>query len=238
MIGFAITDRAVWRCGVTLNNFATRSSLIIPILLCWVLLNERKPSWIALALVFVALLLIILPNRQQQHAPSLKQSASDKIRNRKSMLSLIGVFTFAGFGDFMIKVMQKSAATDGVSATNIFDPHYLVLLSIVFGSGALASFIYCLATKHIPLKYDPFRAPITIRMTYGFLLGVSNVGCTASIVLALTQVSTSIFYAIYNIGIVLVSTIIGITIFKEHVNILQALGIVIGIAAILFMVWL
>ncbi len=243
LTGFLIGDGAVWRSGVTLYTIATRASVILPLIFCWLILDEAPPSWIGLALVLIAMLLIIVPNNQQEHRPEQRRSKTEAIRRRKAILSLVFVFLFTGISDFMLKVTQSSSNNDGVEAQSIADPNYLLLLAIIFGGASIASLLYCAVTKRLSKNWKPLSVPDKEQSPYpegywrhelkwGIFLGVSNVGCTASILQALNILPSSIFFSAYNISIVTLSCIAGIALFHEKIQKLQYIGIALAIAAI------
>lgn len=228
MMGFITMDQSTCRNGVALTTISARASLILPVTFSWLILSQPAPKWIPVVGVILAMLMIILPNKQQDHNPSLYKSASDVIRKRKAAIALCSVFIIYGIADFSLKLVQFNVE-NAYRDEETFNTHLTALTGAIFFMSAALSFILCLVKgsfrKH-PLNW-------TI-IGWGTLLGAVNVGCTACMLRALGMMPTGHFYPLYNIGIVLVSTIIGICFFKERIKIVQLLGFILAIAAIAF----
>ena len=228
MTGFIIMDQSTWRNGVALTTVSARASLILPVTFSWLILSQPAPKWIPVAGVIIAMLMIILPNKQQAHDPSLYRSASDAIRKRKAAIALFTVFLFYGISDFSLKLVQQSVENvfcDG----RLLNTHLTALTGAIFFMAAILSVTVCFIKN--TFKQNPLN---WVTIGWGALLGAINTGCTASMLRALGSMPTGHFYPLYNIGIVFVSTIIGIFIFKERVKIIQLIGFILAIGAIAF----
>ena len=92
---------------------------------------------------------------------------------------------------------------------------------------SIASLLTCLiggSFKKHPLKWRGVLG--------GLALGLFNCGCTWGMLKALGVMSTGTFYPLYNIGIVIVATLIGVIAFKEKLRWLQVVGLLVAIGAI------
>lgn len=227
MTGFIIMDISTYRNGVALTTIAARASLIMPVILSWMLLSQPMPSWMPIALILVSMFMIILPNRQQYHDPSTHRSASDEIRRRKAALALAGTFLFYGISDFSMKLVQHTTVA-GLTDQRLIDCRLSTITGIIFIMAALSSFIGCLFTGCFR------KSPIGWKsMAGGVILGCTNMCCTSCTVRGLNELPTGLFYPIYNIGTVIIATVIGICIFKEKMKWLQVAGLVLAIIAII-----
>ena len=66
------------------------------------------------------------------------------------------------------------------------------------------------------------------------MLGFANIGCTSCMLRALVVMPTSLFYPLYNIGIVLVAALAGILFFGERMEWKQVAGLALAVVAIAF----
>lgn len=226
--GFTIMDISTWRSGVALTTAAARLALILPVLLSWIFLGESLPSWPSAILIIVAMLLIILPNKPQQHDTKHQRSKSDAIRKRKAAIYLAAVFFCFGISDFLIKVAQNGISEACNGNMYLQDLRLAAFTTCIFIFAALFSLIKCGIN-------GTFKHYVVTGKTLllGLLLGVVNIGCTYSVLKALTIFDTGIFYPSYYIGVVVVGTLVGVAFFHEKLKPLQILGILLALAAIL-----
>lgn len=222
LAGFVAMDQATFRCGVALTTIAARAALVIPLTLSWIILDAEEPNWFYVGLIFIAMLLIVLPNRQQEHPDGIPyRSSSDAVRRIKAMLSLVCVFVFYGSADFFINL--SNVRTSELSIKSDVLTAYIFIMATIFCA------VYCLF-KGI------FKLRVTGRAIIGgMLLGLANVGCTYMVILGIKDVGASLFYPVYYIGIVVLATVIGLCFFKEKVKWIQVAGLVLAAVAILLL---
>lgn len=225
--GFMVMDRSTFRCGVALTTAAARASLILSVVFSWLILSQPAPPWIPVVLVLAAMLMIILPNEQQKHDWVANRSASDEIRNRKAALALFGVFLFYGISDFMLKFVQHNTTLGINYDTSLVNNRLSALTGMIFVTASLISFVTCIVRGSFRKHRIGWKA-----IGGGVLLGFANLSCTSCILKALDSMSTGLFYPLYNIGIVIISTVIGICFFKEKIKPVQIIGLIVAVAAI------
>lgn len=225
-LGFALMDRSVWRSGVALTNVSARASLILPVIFSWMFLSQPAPDWISVGIVIVALALIILPAESQVHPAQYLTNKTDAQRRRRVLLVLFLVFVCLGTSDFFMKVSQNSVAMH-LSNGSDSSSHIDSLTAVIFFAASLSALAYCHFSGS--LRKHPVRWK---SLTAGAILGVVNLVGTSCSLRALGILPTGIYYPLYNIGIVIVATIIGIIFFKEKIKWLQYVGIALAIAAI------
>ena len=226
MLGFIVMDRSTWRCGVALTTVTARSSLVLPVVFSWLLLSQPMPDWLYISMIIIAMLLIIVPNRQQEHQKKL--SASDDVRRHKAAWALVSIFLVYGTSDFTLKYAQSCISTD--SAPSASDCQLSMLMCCIFAVACLASVITC-AARHA------FRQGVSWKnIGGGMALGLANNLCTTFMLLALGKMPTGLFYPLYNIGIVVVSSFAGICLFHERIKKLQVVGIILAAIAITLLV--
>lgn len=217
MLGFIVMDRSVWRSGVALTTVAARSSLVVSILLSWLFLGQDEPSWFPVLLMLAAIAMIILPTQTIQHTNVQLTSKTDKQRSRRAVLLLFGVCAIYGCSDFSLKTAQLSAPGN-----------LSILEAAIFFTACLFTLAYCLVRK----SFKHFNKGCLIG---GIALGIVNTLCTFCCLRALETTSTSLYYPIYNIGIVVISTLAGVLIFKERLKWIQVVGLLAAGVAIVFM---
>ena len=224
LAGFSIMDRATWHCGVALTTAAARASLILPVLLSWILLAQPAPSWLAVGLILLSMALIVLPAEDEEPA---SVGGTDKDRRRKAIIALIAVFIAFGLSDFTLKLAQHSV--DRVSAGDpvLMGRQLDALTCTIFLMATLAGLVVCLVTGSFRKHKVTWRS-----LLGGLALGVINIVCTSCALKALGVLATGTFYPLYNIGIVILATLIGVLFFKEKLKWLQVAGLVLAIAAI------
>lgn len=226
-LGFILMDRSVWRSGVALTTVSARASLILPVIFSWAFLAQSAPAWLPVGIVLVSLLLIILPAESQEHPGAKLTGKTEAQRRRRVLLVLFLVFVCLGTSDFMMKVAQQSVSTH-LAENASAETHIDSLTALIFVAASLAALVYCLTSKSF--KKHPVRWK---SLLMGVLLGVVNLIGTSCSLRALAVLSTGLYYPIYNIGIVLVSTLVGVLLFKERIKWIQFVGMAMAVAAIL-----
>lgn len=227
LAGFIVMDRCAWRGGVALTTVAARASLILPVIFSWAFLNQEMPAWLPVIIILVSMILIVAPAENQEHKGVQLSNKTDKQRRRRTMLALSGVFLCFGISDFGVKVSQQSVAATLAEGQSI-DMHLSALMAVIFIAASIASVGWCAfigSFKENPVGWKSIAG--------GVALGLVNVLCTSSSLKALSEISTSLYYPLYNIGIVLMATFIGLVFFKEKIKWIQVEGIVLSIFAIL-----
>ena len=141
-----------------------------------------------------------------------------KDRLSKTPLWLFGVW--AGYG--IIDILFKQVAKQGAA--------FPLTLFVSFGLAGLLLLIYLLIIR---VRWQANA------LVAGLLLGALNMGNIYAYVRAhqLLSESPSIVFTGMNVGVITVATLIGVGIFKEHLNRINMLGIVlaIGCVAVLFL---
>ena len=235
--GFIVMDRSTQRSGVALTTVCARASLILPVLLSWILLSQPAPSWLPVLLVVVAMVLIIGPTETR---PASLTTSGDPGRvstgviarplsggsgRHAVMFALLGVFLVFGFSDFFLKVVQHTV--DKGHSGVLFERQLSALTCIIFLMASIASLIVCAVSG----SFRKHRVKWST-VGWGALLGFANIGCTSCMLRALAAMPTGTFYPLYNIGIVLVATLVGLLFFGERLKWVQVAGLVLAVVAI------
>ncbi|MBR1576318.1 MAG: EamA family transporter [Bacteroidales bacterium] len=234
LTGFSIMDLCTWRCGVALTTTAARASLVLPVLLSWIFLSQPAPSWLAVGLILAAMVLIVLPAGERNTAGSL-QSSSAEARpagaktsgRRRAAMALVAVFLAFGLSDFTLKLAQHSVEPVSAGDATLLDRQLDALTCVIFLMASLAGLVVCLVTGSFRKHQVDWRSLLA-----GLALGLVNIVCTSCSLKALSVLSTGTFYPLYNMGIVILATLIGVLFFKEKLRPLQIAGLALSIVAI------
>ena len=207
---FIILGRAIDSVGMVATDAAQRLSLIIPIVAAFLLFGEVLTGTriFGLLLGFLALGALIYRPQQGQVNKQVKYTP----------LWLFGVW--AGYG--IIDILFKQVAKQGAA--------FPLTLFISFGLAGLLLLIYLLIMR-VRWQGNALAA--------GLLLGALNVGNIYAYIRAhqILSESPSIVFTGMNVGVIAVATLIGVGVFKESLNRINILGLLLAICcvAVLFL---
>ena len=223
---FVILGRAIEAVGMVATDAAQRLSLIIPIVAAFLLFGEVLTGTRILGLLLGFLALGALVYRPQRVIiNSVADDVADNSINMNAQknalhtpLWLFGVW--AGYG--IIDILFKQVAKQGAA--------FPLTLFVSFGLAGLLLLVYLLITR-VRWQGNALAA--------GLLLGALNMGNIYAYVRAhqVLSESPSIVFTGMNVGVITVATLIGVGVFKEHLNRVNMLGIVLAICcvAVLFL---
>ena len=207
---FIVLGRAIAAVGMVATDAAQRLSLIIPIVAAFLLFGEVLTGTriFGLLLGFLALGALIYRPQQRQINKQAKYTP----------LWLFGVW--AGYG--IIDILFKQVAKQGAA--------FPLTLFISFGLAGLLLFIYLLIVR---VRWQGNA------LATGLLLGALNVGNIYAYIRAhqVLSESPSIVFTGMNVGVIAVATLIGVGVFKEQLNRVNILGLLLAIfcVAVLFL---
>ena len=207
---FIILGRAIESVGMVATDAAQRLSLIIPIVAAFLLFGEVLTGTriFGLLLGFLALGALIYRPQQGQISKQAKHTP----------LWLFGVW--AGYG--IIDILFKQVAKQGAA--------FPLTLFISFGVAGLLLLIYLLIMR-VRWQGNALAA--------GLLLGTLNIGNIYAYIRAhqVLSESPSMVFTGMNVGVIAVATLIGVGVFKESLNRINMLGLLLAICcvAVLFL---
>lgn len=202
---FILLGRAIEAVGMVATDAAQRLSLIIPIVAAFLLFGEVLTGTrvLGLALGFLALGALVY---RPQHTDISKEA-------KRTPLWLFGVW--AGYG--IIDILFKQVAKQGTA--------FPLTLFVSFGMAGLLLLIYLLVTR-VRWQGNALAA--------GLLLGALNMGNIYAYVRAhqVLSESPSIVFTGMNVGVIAVATLIGVGVFKETLNRINVIGLVLAICCV------
>lgn len=199
---FIIMGECVKQAGIAKSDAAQRLSLFLPILAAFLIFGEIFSVGKILAVVLAIVSLTALVYKPKS-----------KIQSTGSIWVLLGVWFGYGIIDILFKQLSKNTA---MTATN---------LCTVFILSAIILFTYLIIRK---IKWN--KASIF----GGIILGCLNFG-NIYFYFRAHQVynnNPTLIFAAMNLGVISFGTIIGTAVFKEKINVINIIGIVLAMAAI------
>lgn len=207
---FFVMALTAQRNGVSVVSIAGKMSVVVPIVFGIVLYKESVTLFKVVGVV-IALVAVYLS--------SVKEEPSE---NKKAGL-LLPILLF--FGSGVIDTTLKYVETNHVSSNEID-----FFSGSLFGFAASFGLVILLVKKIITKERLESRSLLA-----GLILGVFNYYSIFFLIKALQYkgVESSKLFTINNVGIVVVSTLLGYLIFKEKFTFKNKLGIVLAIVGIL-----
>ncbi|MDD4150805.1 MAG: hypothetical protein PHE33_12340 [Bacteroidales bacterium] len=214
IVMFFIIGKSSQKAGIAITTVASKMSFVIPVSFAIIAYNEDagflKIAAIIMAVVAVAFSVYVKPTK-----------------NRKSSLLAIILpillFIGMGIGDSLVIFAKENYVNAGMSS---------VFTSTVFAFSLISGLIIILAR---PVLLKGFKKTST--WIFGLTLGAINFGTVYFILLALNKelFPNSVTYGVVNIGIVILTVLIGTVFFKEKLTKLNVIGILLSIVAIILL---
>lgn len=206
---FFIIGRSTQKAGISITTLASKMSFVLPMIFSIVFYQEAISTQkiIGFALAISAVLL------------SIYKDQADTTQRKYLWLPIL-LFFVAGTVDSLVKYAQEKYLTSG--GQEMFS-------TLLFAIAAISGFVV------LTIKKQNFKALVQPKVLIGgILLGLVNFGSLHFLIVSLNKsgFDSSIVFSIINIGIVAVSVLIGIGIFREKLNKINLLGIVLAIIAI------
>lgn len=200
---FIIMGECVNRAGIAKSDAAQRLSLFLPIIAAFFVFGESISIEKILAVILAIISLLALVYKPK-----------NKTTGMGAIWTLLGVWLGYGIIDILFKQLSKNTV---MTATN---------LCTVFILSAIILFAYLIVRKTRWTKTSIFG---------GIILGCLNFGNIYFYFRAHQSYSSNptLIFAAMNLGVISLGTIIGTSIFKEKINIINIVGIFLAIVAII-----
>lgn len=212
VLGFYAATVTAQTMGVSITSVASKMSMVFPILfsLFFMKIESKEFSFFNYLGMFLAVLAIYLG--------SLRKARGHIIDLEKRYMFLLpfAVFVIGGLIDVTINYSNHKLIDE--SNKDVFP-------IVLFVSAALLGSIVVLYRRQ---KFE------VKNIIGGFFLGISNYFSLYFVLKALTvfQNNGAVFYPIYNVGIILLSSVLAMIIFKEKLSAINFLGLALSIIAL------
>ena len=208
---FYLAALTTQRSGLSVVAVATKMSVAIPILFGIILYNEST-GFIKILGIVLALVSVYLT--------SVRRKEGLKIRKRNLIFPLL-VFFGSGIIDTTIKFLETSY---------VAEPDVALFSSTIF---AVAG---CIGITILLIQYFMGKLKLSFRnFVGGIALGIPNFGSIYFLVLALRSpgVESSTIFPMNNVAIVMISTLLGIWLFREKMLPKNWIGIALALLSII-----
>ncbi|OOQ62156.1 DMT family transporter [Mucilaginibacter pedocola] len=208
---FMVMASAVRVAGIVRTDVAQRLSLLVSLSAAFWLLNEPLTAMkaVGIAIGFAAIICSI---------PWQKQTANRKVLSNAWFYLLV---VFFGFGAIDILFKQVATHKEVAYTTSLF---LIFILAFII---ALIGLIFRVVTKGTRISWP--------HIMFGWIIGVANFGNILFYLKAHRQLSAnpSTVFSAMNIGVITAGALVGLVVFKEKLTLLNKIGIVLAIAAII-----
>lgn len=215
IIVFNLMALTTQRSGLSVVSVATKMSVVIPIFFGLVYYKESLDAYKTLG-ILLALIAVYLT--------SIK-SKKGLIIQRRDLIFPFLVFVGSGIIDTSIKFLEGAYVKKDDIA---------IFSATIFGSAAIVGLLY--------ISITTIRSSFTIRLKSilgGIALGVPNYFSIYFLVKALRSdlLDSSGIFTVNNVGVVMISTLLGILLFKEKLIAKNWLGILLAILSIVLIMF-
>lgn len=214
IVAFYIMAITTQRMGITVASIASKMSLVIPVVVSmWVLMIKSKEyaaiNYIGIALAVIAILL----------ASVKKRGGMSKMPSGVGLFILpLTVFILGGAIDTTINYTNHKFLPEGESA---------VFVILIFGSAFLLGAVW------LGIRKSQIESK---NIVGGAVLGIINYFSLYFLVKALTAFNNdgAVVYPVLNVGIILVSSLLSVIIFREKLLAVNKFGLLLAVLAVIF----
>lgn len=199
------------KSGLSVVSVATKMSVAIPVFF-GIILYEESTGWVKIAGILLALIAVYLT--------SIKKKEGIKIKKRNLIFPLL-VFFGSGIIDTTLKFLETSYVAEADVA---------LFSSTIFAIAGIIGIVI--------LLFQGVKG--TLQLSFknvlgGVALGIPNFGSIYFLVMALRTegLESSTIFPLNNVAIVMISTFLGILLFRERMLPKNWIGILLAVASII-----
>jgi drug/metabolite transporter (DMT)-like permease len=215
---FILIARTVQTFGISVTSVVQRMSMLIAVIFAFVVFNEPINTFKVVGII-LAILAVFLTSIK-------KIEKSEQQNNAKiswHILLPISVFVLSGSIESVLQYVQKTLLQNNLGQ--------LQFTTFLFGTAAFFGIfilIFNLLTKRMIFHKR--------HLISGIALGIPNFGSIYFLLKALdTDWDSSVIFPVNNVGIIVLSSIIAVLLFKEKLSKMNIAGILLAILAIILM---
>lgn len=223
IIGFNIVAKTIQVFGVTVGSVAQKMSLLLSVSFAIIYFKESANAVkiTGLLLAFLAIILTNIPSNTEKEEAIGNLSLTAKEKFTKYFYLIALTFGISGLLEIIIQYVEKAVQPQGEDASFII---------FAFGVAFILGFLY--------LLFNIVKGKMklsTKSMISGILLGVPNFFSLYLLMLALGQDNweASVIFPVSNVGIIGLSSITAIIIFKERPSKINIIGAILAMVSIL-----
>jgi drug/metabolite transporter (DMT)-like permease len=209
VLTFNLYAHGAQKIGVTPSTIANKMSMIIPIIIGLILLNEEVTfnKILGISFAFVAIFLSSIGDRKYS-------------LNKNHLIIIVLLFIGQGLADGILNWAQKFILNG--SNMNLF----FAVTFLAAGFTGLLFIFFKLSSQKV--KIEPKS------IIWGIVLGIPNYLTLLYFVKSLKSelFSSSEIFPIINIGVIIFCTILSIILFRERVSVYNWLGVILGVFSI------
>lgn len=214
MLSFIVYAVSAQRSGVAITTISGRAAVVIPVVFAFAVFGE-EPTTLKIAMLVLILLAMVLILRKERGVAK----TSEEVKFNWVLLLPLAVFLFNGINDTLVQYAQRTK----IDHTDLIPIFTGTMFAGGVATGIITYAISCIKKPHVPTKRD---------FLWGGVLGFVNWVCMIGVFNALSQMDGSLFYPLYYTGAIVISTVVGVWVFKEKLTKVNYIGIVIAVAAI------
>lgn len=223
IIGFNIVAKTVQVFGVTVGSVAQKMSLLLSVSFAIIYFKESANivKILGLLLAFLAIILTNIPSNAATKEDIDNISLTSREKFIKYFYLIAFTFGVSGLLEIIIQYVEKEVQAQGENASFII---------FAFGVAFILGFSYLLL--NILKGKTQLKKKNIIS---GILLGVPNFFSLYFLMLALGQADweASVIFPVSNVGIIGLSSIAAIIIFKERLSKINVIGAILAMISIL-----
>ena len=213
VLTFNLYAHGAQKIGVTPSTIANKMSMIIPIIIGIILLNEEVTfnKILGISFAFVAIFLSSIGDRKYS-------------LNKNHLIIIVLLFIGQGLADGILNWAQEFILNG--SNMNLF----FAVTFLAAGFSGLLFLFFKLSSQKV--KIEPKS------IIWGIVLGIPNYLTLLYFVKSLKSelFSSSEIFPIINIGVIIFCTILSIILFRERVSIYNWLGVILGVFSIFIII--
>ncbi|WP_319509191.1 EamA family transporter [uncultured Draconibacterium sp.] len=199
------------KAGITVTTLANKLSLVFPVAFSLIYFNEELSTIKAIGIVSAIIAVGLTVYKKE-------------ITRTNLIYIVLPLFLFLGSGviDSLVKYVQ---------AVKISDSETSLYTILVFAVAFICGIVVTIVTKTYRQRLNPAT------LIFGTLLGVVNFGSLYFIIKALNNsgLESSLVFALNNMAIVAFTAILGTLLFKERLNKINFVGVVLALISLYFL---
>ncbi len=216
MVSFLLFAISSQKAGIAITAVASKMSVVIPVLVGAYLYKYEHLTSIKIIGLILALLSFYL---------IFKKEKKEKIALNLIILPLL-IFIFSGINDSLMKYIRETYFRGTTITLNSEILFVGTLFAFSFVTGILL-FAPVTLIKKEKIEWKSLWA--------GIILGIVNFFSALTMFKAMGYFESSVYFPIFNVGIVSLSALIGITFFKEKLSRTNLIGLGLAMTTILIL---